>query len=551
MNADRLIEHYERIADAPDAIPRLRKFILGLAVRGKLVPQDPNDKPVSQLLKAPPVRFGVEPFAVPATWAWVSIDAVAEARLGKMLDKAKNKGTPRRYLRNVNVRWFDFDLSDILEMPFEDSELLEFGLRAGDVLICEGGEPGRAAVWDERESNIYFQKAIHRVRFSEVVDPHYFVTALRASANDGRLTEYFTGTGIKHFTGKGLATYLFPLPPLNEQRYIIAKVDELMALCDQLEIAQKNREATRDRLITASLARLRAPDQDRAGFVNHARFTLENLAAITARPERIKQLRKTILNLAVAGKLVPQNPTEEPAAALLERIEAEKALMAHRGGVRKGKPSATASDLQLDLPSGWAVATLENVCLSVTDGDHLPPPKSEVGVPFLVIGNVRMQKLDFTGCRFVPKTYFDSLDPTRRPQVGDLLYTLVGSYGIPVAVSDQRPFCVQRHIGILRPSKLIELRFLLRAMESDLVFDQATACATGIAQKTVPLAGLRRITIPLPSVAEQRRITAKVDELMALCDQLEASLVAGDDHRRRLLDALLAEALAPVEIETV
>ena len=90
-----------------------------------------------------------------------------------MLDKAKNKGTPRRYLRNINVRWFDFDLSNILEMRFEDSELSEFAIRSGDVLICEGGEPGRAAVWDDRETDIYFQKAIHRVRFLNIVNSEF------------------------------------------------------------------------------------------------------------------------------------------------------------------------------------------------------------------------------------------------------------------------------------------------------------------------------------------------------------------------------------------
>lgn len=170
-----------------------------------------------------------------------------------MLDKAKNKGTPRRYLRNINVRWFDFDLSNVMEMRFEDSELTEFGLRHGDVLICEGGEPGRAAVWDEREADIYFQKAIHRIRFSNRVDPHFFVIVLRVSADSGDLATYFTGVGIKHFTGKGLSVFQFPLPPLAEQHRIVAKVGELMALCDRLENAQAERESIRRQLLDATL----------------------------------------------------------------------------------------------------------------------------------------------------------------------------------------------------------------------------------------------------------------------------------------------------------
>ena len=163
------------------------------------------------------------------------------------------KGTLRRYLRNINVRWFDFDLSDLLKMRFEDSELPEFSLRVGDVLICEGGEPGRAAVWDARRSDIYFQKAIHRVRFLDFVDSEFFVKALWASADDGRLAEYFTGTGIKHFTGKSLYAYLFPLPPFAEQHRIVAKIDELMALCDRLEASLSNGDGTRKRLLDALL----------------------------------------------------------------------------------------------------------------------------------------------------------------------------------------------------------------------------------------------------------------------------------------------------------
>ena len=244
----------------PDQIKCLRQTILNLAVRGKLVPQDPNDEPASELLKRERIAFLPDgPFEIPRSWCWVRVGAVSEARLGKMLDKAKNKGTPRPYLRNINVRWFDFDLSDVLLMPFEDSELEEYSLRFGDVLICEGGEPGRAAVWDERTQGIFFQKAIHRVRFAAFVNSNFFVRALKASADDGRLAKSFTGTGIKHFTGRGLDGYAFPLPPLAEQRRIVAKVDALMAICDRLEASLTATAATRRRLLDALLAEALVP----------------------------------------------------------------------------------------------------------------------------------------------------------------------------------------------------------------------------------------------------------------------------------------------------
>lgn len=236
-NWARLAQHFDALITTDYAVEQLKQTILQLAVQGKLVPQDPNDEPASVLLnRKGEMRDESIPFGIPHSWAWARVDEFVETRLGKMLDQAKNKGTPFRYLRNKNVRWFDFDFSDVKEMCFEDSELEEFSLKHGDVLICEGGYPGRAAVWDERESNIFFQKAIHRVRFQNKVNPNYFVYVLRESADSGRLSTYFTGAGIQHFTGKSLKSFFVPLPPLSEQNRIVAKVDELTALCDQLNI---------------------------------------------------------------------------------------------------------------------------------------------------------------------------------------------------------------------------------------------------------------------------------------------------------------------------
>jgi len=186
----------------------------------------------------------------------------------------------------------------------------------------------------------------------------------------------------------------------------------------------------------------------------------------------------------------------------------------------------------------------------ITDGDHQPPPKASEGVPFLTIGNISGGTIDFNGCRFVTKDYFESLDAIRTPEHGDILYTVVGAtYGRPVVVTTERPFCVQRHIAILKPSRLMNRRYLLQLLSSAYVYSQATSALTGTAQPTVPLRPLRNFLAPLPPLAEQHRIVAKVDELMALCDQLEQQLNQADQQRRRLLEAVLAEAL--VEPETL
>ncbi len=161
-------------------------------------------------------------------WQRKALGEIAEHSLGKMLDKVKNQGTPRPYLRNLNVRWFDFDLSDLAEMRFRDEEANKFTAKRGDVLICEGGYPGRAAVWD-RDEPIHFQKAIHRVRFHEADRNRWFVYYLHYLDLTGELRDYFTGTGIQHFTGETLDRLPVPLPPLAEQRRIVAILDEAFA----------------------------------------------------------------------------------------------------------------------------------------------------------------------------------------------------------------------------------------------------------------------------------------------------------------------------------
>ena len=159
VHAEFAIESFAELTTRPDQVKAIRETIRNLAVRGKLAPQDPRDEPVHTFLNTTGIAVAnTYAFNVPESWAWVCVESVADCRLGKMLDRTKNKGVPRKYLRNVNVRWFDFDLSDLMEMRFEDSELTKFALRRGDVLISEGGEPGRSAVWDGRQTDILFSE---------------------------------------------------------------------------------------------------------------------------------------------------------------------------------------------------------------------------------------------------------------------------------------------------------------------------------------------------------------------------------------------------------
>ncbi|MBK8755024.1 MAG: restriction endonuclease subunit S [Candidatus Competibacteraceae bacterium] len=180
-------------------------------------------------------------------WEVRKIREVAKHSLGKMLDKAKNRGELQPYLRNINVRWFTFDLSDLLQMPFLPKESAKYTAVKGDVLICEGGYPGRAAIWTENYP-IYFQKAIHRVRFYETEHNKWFLYYLYAQDKNGELKQHFSGTGIQHFTGEVLARFELPLPPLTEVRRTVMKFEEISAETQRLESIYRRKLAALDEL---------------------------------------------------------------------------------------------------------------------------------------------------------------------------------------------------------------------------------------------------------------------------------------------------------------
>ena len=165
-----------------------------------------------------------------------TVGQLADVRLGKMLDRQKHRyGKELHYIRNINVRWRSVDTSDLLTMFFKDSELSRYCLQSGDVLVCEGGEPGRAAVWDGRISSMMYQKAIHRVRFPMGFKHKLLVFLLEYLANSGRLTRWFTGSTIKHFTGESLIQLPIPLPPEGEQQSIVSEVERLLSVAEEFD----------------------------------------------------------------------------------------------------------------------------------------------------------------------------------------------------------------------------------------------------------------------------------------------------------------------------
>jgi type I restriction enzyme S subunit len=379
------------------------------------------------------------------------------------------------------------------------------------------------------------------------VIPRYQWIVLRSPFFVVCVEEKMRGQAYPAINDSDFSLLPFPLPPLAEQHRIVAKVDKLMALCDRLETARVEREETRDRLVASSLVRLNVPDPET--FQADARFALNTLPALTARPDQIKQLRQTILNLAVRGKLVPQHPKDTPASELLKRIAAEKAQLIKEKKLKRQKQLTPIEmgSVSFDVPDGWTWAKADDVFLNITDGFHNTPSSVAAGRPYVTAKHIRPNRIDFDNCLYVDEKNHRELFAKTRVRHGDILIVNIGAgCGTPAMVEVDFEFSFKNVAIVNLPTGMdgnFILVFLLYYRE--LVFDDLIK---GGAQPFLGLGMLREMLIPLPPLAEQHRIVAKVHELMALCDRLEASLNTAGTTRRQLLDALLAEALAPAEV---
>jgi type I restriction enzyme S subunit len=414
---------------------------------------------------------------------------------------------------------------------------------AGDVLISVRAPVGPTNLADQR---CCIGRGLAALRPTGVIDREFMLLGLKAFERD--LAALGFGTTFVAINKRQLSTFLFPLPPLAEQHCTVAKVDELMALCDRLEAAREAREARRDRLTAASLARLNAPNPET--FADDARFALDVLPSLTARPDQINALRQTILNLAVRGKLLPQDPSEEPASELLRRIAKEKArLVKERKAKRQDLlPEPDLDQVPFELPVGWAWGRFPELG-TFGRGKSKHRPRND---PALFLGgeHLMIQTGDVARAQGLIETYTNKynefgLSQSFKWPKGTLCITIAAN----IADSGILGFdaCFPDSVVGFVPASMFEnaryFEYFVRTAKANLVeFAPATA------QKNINLEILTQVLIPLPPLAEQSRIVAKVDELMALCDKLEAGLSSAAEIRGRLLDALFAEALAPANV---
>lgn len=583
MTPDLLLVHFDRISDAPDAVPRLRRFILDLAVRGKLVEQDPNDEAGSELLTT--VRAEVRrrkngrkdkesdidrllasdaPFALPANWTW--------GRLGELCEKTGSGSTPRGgrstyqdhgvpFLRSQNVYNDGLRLNDVAYIDDHTHRRMEgTAVKPGDLLLnITGGSIGRCCRVPDGfgEANISQHVAIIRVALAGLQD--YLHRLVSSPYFQSYIFDEQTGAGRGGLPKNKMDRIPVALPPLAEQHRIVAKMDELMGLCDRLEGAQIERESRRDRLNRASLHRLNnVADAD--AFRDHARFHLRHLPRLTTRPEHIQQLRRTILNLAVRGKLVPQDPKNEPASELIKKIDEEREHAIKAGLLGKTRPPIPIDESQQPtLPSNWKWVRIADILFGDSqNGYSRKPDDAPDGIPILRIsaGTVRKDGLVAEEEHKLIGGTSQAVRQQYELQSGDLLAcrfngnrSSVGRLSLYTGYLGMNPIYPDKLIRLRLFSKLVLPELVRYFAESEIVRnDVVNYCATTVGNWGISASNLKQVKIPIPPLAEQHRIVAKVDELMKLCDQLESQLTTTQTESRRLLEAILHEALAPASV---
>ena len=482
MNAERLLEHYAQIMDAPDAIPRLRRFILDLAVRGKLVSQDPNDEPASELLKRI-AKERLDQSDLPPGWRRATVGSLLDFQYGKGLAASErgDEGAIRVYGSNGVVGFTDKPLTT------RPSIIVGRKGSAGALNLCDGPS------WTTDVA--YFVEA------PSFLNLRFLLNALAAMDLDK------LGKGVKPGLSRSDAYAQFlRVPPLAEQRRIVAKVDELMALCDRLEAARAGREATRDKLTAASLAGLNAPDPET--FQDDARFALDALPALTTRPDDITRLRQTILNLAIRGKLVPHHPEEDRKNQTKLRRDSDAEEYDKRAFEERSALFA--------LPRNWTIEPLSKVSEYIVDCPHTTPKWTAEGVLCIKTNQVRAGTLDLTSPHFVSEETYQIRIERLEPRCDDILYIREGGVrGVGCRIPPDTRLCLGQRLMLIRANRSVSPEFLELCINSPWVTDFAEEKTTGGAAPRVNMSVVRAYPIPVPPLAEQRRIIATVDELMA------------------------------------
>ena len=442
------------------------------------------------------------PFDIPDSWEWVTLQTIATSSLGKTLDKAKNKGNLKPYLCSINVYWDGIDLTTVKEARLEENELPKYLLRPGDLLICEGGDVGRSAVWESTQE-MYYQNALHRVRFYGGINPHYFQLLLECYKGNQILDAYSKGMTIKHLVQTALNTIVFPLPPLSEQNRIVNAVKRLLPYLHSYDKAEQKLTALN------------------TGFPG--------------------ALKKSILQEAVQGKLVPQDPSDEPAEALLERIRVEKQRLIKEGKIKKNKHESVIfrrdnshyekrgseevcidDEIPFEIPENWAWCRASSLG-TMNRGRGIKRTETVAqGCPCIRYGEIyTTYETSFdSAVSFVP----DTLDKDcLHFSSGDVVFTLTGENKVDIAktvaflgdgqIAAGGDLAFWTHHG-MNPL------YLVYYMASPYCIELKRRTATGDIIVHISTSKVGDFLVPVPPIKEQNRIVSAIEQLFAVASTL-------------------------------
>lgn len=494
----------------------LKKSILQYAMQGKLIPQNPNDEPASELLKRikaekeqlikdgkikkekplPPITEDEIPFKIPSSWVWCRVNDIGVYKKGpfgsaltKKIFVPKGNDTVKVY-EQKNAIQKDYTLGEYyISKEYYEKSMKGFTVSSGDIIVSCAGTIGETYVMPENIELGIINQALMRMTITKEIDLKYFLMYFDIILKRDSKT-YSKGSAIKNIPPFEIfKPMLVPLPPLAEQQRIVEKLEEILPL---LEEYGKNEEI------------------------------------LSEMNEKLpKQIRQSILQYAVQGKLVPQNPNDEPASELLKRIKAEKEQLTKDGKIKKEQPlpPITEDEIPYELPQGWEWVKLGEICLKIVDGDHNPPSGHPVKTNYLMLSasNINYDKIvDLDKVRYLTKETFDEENKRTNLHVNDILFTIVGTLGRSCIYDGNLNICFQRSVSVL--TTLIYNKYLKIVLDSPYIQSFMQKNATGTAQKGFYLNQVSNLIIPLPPFAEQQRIVTKVEELMQIADKLEDNI---------------------------
>lgn len=572
-----LSEHLPLLATAPDGIRKLRGLILELAVRGKLVPRDPKDEPASELLKRiaqerarleaagkirkskpfPPVDEGEQPYTLPENWSWSRLgQSVIESSAGwsPSCESRPRENDEWGVLKVSSVSWGTFNPAENKALPPNLEPRSEHEVVAGDFLVSRANTAdlvARSVVVKDCPRHLMLSDKIVRLKLSKSVNGQFVNLANSCfhARNYYAAVAGGTSASMKNVSRDQILNLAIPLPPLAEQRRIVAKVDDLMALCDRLEAEQADAEAAHAKLLETLLGTL-TQSNDAADLAANWQRLAEHFDTLFTTEPALDALKQTILQLAVMGKLVPQDPKGEPASELLRRIARERARLEAEGVCRKSKPMPPVGEDEqpFEVPEGWTWERIGNYVIQTDYGLSEKTFAAIDGVPVLKMGDIQAGNVILGRQKAVPPTT-EGL-PYLFLEPDDLLYNrtnsaeLVGKTGIYRGPAQQYSFAsylirIRCANGIVSPTFL---NFAMNApmfRDTEIVPHLKQQCGQANVNGTI----LRNMRIPVPPAAEQYRIVAKVDELMALCDRLKTDLVESSSRQAQLASTLIESAL--------